>query len=166
MIDLSLCPALLEAMKQEHALLERFKSAEMGMTEAIRNKDVDRLELCMKTMEGLSDSLVQIEEQRHIAFLKLRDAVGEDQDASFYQVIVHLPVDTRDRLAELYRSMKFAVVGIQAVTSCLDEHVKSVNGTMQQILNELFPHRKGNMYSKEGKRCEAESSPLVVNQRL
>ena len=162
----SLCPALLKAMNQEHVLLGRFKSAEMEMAEAIRNKDVNQLELCMKTMVELSDSLVKIEEQRHITFFKLRGAVGEDQDASFYQVIVHLPADTRDQLAELYRAIKFAVVGIQAVTSCLDEHVKSVDGTMQQILNELFPHRKGNMYSKEGMPREVESNPLVVNQRL
>ena len=166
MTDLLLCPAIAEAMRQENELLGRFKSAEMEMMEAIRKKDVDRLELCLKTMVELSDSLAELEEQRHITFFKLRDAVGEDQDSSFYQVIVHLPVDTRDQLAELYRSMKFAVLGIQAVTSCLDEHVKSVNGTMQQILNELFPHRKGNMYSKEGTRREAESNPLVVNQRL
>ena len=166
MTDLSLCPAILEAMEQEHTLLGRFKSAEMEMTEAIRKKDVNRLELCMRTMVELSDSLVEIEEQRHFTFSKLRNAVGEDHDASFYQVIVHLPVDTREQLAELYRSMKFAVVGIQAVTSCLDEHVKSVDGTMQQILNELFPHRKGNMYSKEGMPREVESNPLVVNQRL
>ncbi|MAG13868.1 MAG: hypothetical protein CMN78_04670 [Spirochaetales bacterium] len=166
MVDFSHCALLLEAMNREYTLLGQFKSAETELAGAIRAKNMSQLESCTQEMAALSDELAEVEKQRHLAFFRLRAAAGEDQDASFYQVIAHLPVDARDLLAELYRSLKFAVIGVQAVTSSLDEHINTVHETMQKILNELFPHRKGNMYSRAGKRREVDSNPLVVNQHL
>ena len=166
MADYALCARLVDSMTKEHELLVHFKSTEDEMTDAIRRKDVSKLETCIKAMAELSDVLVAIEEKRNTVFSTVREEFGEPPDASFYQVIVHLPTDMRDQLSELYRSLKITVVGIQAVTSCIDEQVRSATGTMQQILNELFPHRKGNMYSREGRRRETDSNPLVVNQRL
>ena len=153
-------------MKMELGLLERFRETEIELKNGISNKDWDSLDLSMQTMKHLSGKLIRVEKRRHTAFHELRDLVGEDENAGFYQVIVHLPFEEREVLAELYRSMKFAAVGIQAITYGIDEHVQTINGTLHQILNELFPYRKGNIYSKEGKRREAETNPMVVNHHL
>lgn len=153
-------------MKAELALLERFREAEIELKNCIHTKNWDSLEKTMKEMNELAAELNATEDARHRAFIELRDLVGEGETSGFYQVIVHLPFEERESLAELYRAMKFVAVGIQAVTYCIDEHVQTINGTMHQILNELFPHRKGNMYSKQGKRREVEENPMVVNHHL
>jgi len=138
----------------------------LRLKEAIGRKDWDDLDDCMRRMNGLSKELTAVEEKRNRAFLDLQDLVGEREQGGFYQVIVHLPAEEREALADLYRAMKFAAVGIRSVSYCIDEHLKIINGTLQGILNELFPHRKGNLYSKQGERREAADDPMVVNHRL
>ena len=157
---------LSEYMNQELDLLERFKESEIELQTGVNGKDWDSLEESMRTMKHLSEKLIAVEENRHNAFRDLRDSVGKHEGASFYQVIVQLPFDRRETLAELYRAMKFAAVGIRAVTYCIDEHVQTINGVLHQILNELFSYRKGNIYSKEGKRQVVEYTPMVVNHHL
>ncbi len=166
MADNTLNVGLQEYMKAELILLERFREAEIELKHCIHSKDWDSLEGGMGRMNALGEELVRVEEARNRAFLDLRDLVGETEHSSFYQVIVHLPVDERETLSELYRSMKFAAVGIQAITYCIDEHVQTINGTMHGILNELFPYRKGNLYSREGKKQEVEDNPMVINHHL
>ncbi|MBN1687321.1 MAG: flagellar export chaperone FlgN [Spirochaetales bacterium] len=157
---------LAEYMKLELGLLEAFKEAEIELKNGINRKDWDQLEQCIRKMKTLSAELAAVEEKRNHAFINLQDLVGEREKAGFYEVIVHLPADEREALAELYRSMKLAAVGIRSVTYCIDEHLKTINGTLQNILNELFPYRKGNLYSKQGERREASGNPMVVNHSL
>ena len=153
-------------MKSELGLLEAFREAEIDLKNNINRKDWDALEQCIRKMKALSAKLAAVEENRNHAFCDLQDLVCEKEDAGFYQVIVHLPVDEREALAGLYRAMKLAAVSIRSVTYCIDEHLKTINGTLQQILNELFPYRKGNIYSKQGERQEASGNPMVVNHNL
>ena len=157
---------LLEYMQQELKLLDAFRGAEINLKQSITEKNWDDLDTSMKYMSSLGAELGEVEEDRNAAFHELRELIGEPEDANFYQVVVHLPASERDTLAELYRAMKFSAVAIQAVTYAIDEHVQTINGTMHQILNELFPYRKGSIYSKEGRRKEIEQNPLVVNQHL
>jgi hypothetical protein len=150
----------------KHTALESFRRTELELKNGINRKDWDGLERCIQKMRELSVELVAVEDKRNHAFLELRDLVGEAETANFYQVIVHLSVEERETLAELYRAMKFAAIGIRSVTYCIDEHLQTINGTLQQILNELFPYRKGNLYSNQGERREASQNPMIVNQRL
>lgn len=157
---------LAEVMENECKLLTQLRNAETELKGSIHAKDWEGLDRVMKQMELLSENLADLESSRHEAYETLRDGMGLPFDATFYQVIVRLPPDFRDHLAELYRTMKFTIFGIQAITYCIDEHVQTINGTMHQILNELYPHRKGNIYSKEGRSRQADSNPLLVNRSL
>ena len=136
------------------------------MRARIHQKDWDGLESVMDEMTELADRLVETEGARHNAFESLRNAVKEDVSASFYQVIVHLQPEERDALADLYRTMKFSVFGIQAVSCCVDDHVRTMNDTMHDVLGELYPHRKGSIYSKSGEKLPNDSNPLLIDQEL
>ena len=119
-----------------------------------------------ETMTGLADELVETETERHGAFEELKASVGEGRNATFYQVVVHLDHSEREELAELYRMMKFSVFGIQTTTYCMDEHVRTINDTMHDILGEMYPHRKGKMYSRHGAELERGTNPLLVDREL
>ena len=159
-----ICTSFLDSMKTELDLLELFKALEIRMKESIQLKDWQSLQTVMKEMVDLSDRMVVIERKRQDEYERLRTGFGVEENAGFYQVIVHLPRELRDELAGLYRNMKFTVLSLQAVTECMDDQVRSVNSTIHEILGELFPHRKGNLYSKEGKSREVDPNPVVVNQ--
>jgi hypothetical protein len=37
---------------------------------------------------------------------------------------------------------------------------------MREILEELFPHRRGNIYSRKGVAAEPETDPMVISHHL
>lgn len=157
---------LMAQMKRECTLLTEFHDAETTMKARIHQKDWDGLDSVMREMSELADDLVETERARHEAFEHLRTTTGETADATFYQVIVHLPADERDALADLYRTMKFSVFGIQTAAACLDEHVRTLNDTMHGILEELYPHRKGKIYSPSGESRGHASNPLLIDREM
>ena len=157
---------LLLQMQRECTLLAEFHDAETTMRARIHQKDWDGLESVMAEMTTLADRLVETENARHNAFEAVRSEVEEEASATFYQVIVHLSPEERDALAELYRTMKFSVFGIQAVSYCVDDHVRTLNDTMHEVLGELYPHRKGSIYSKSGAKLPNDANPLLIDQEL
>lgn len=162
----SVVERLVTHMRTECALLTEFHDAETAMKARIHRKDWDGLESVMDQMTGLADRLVETEQSRHSTFEELRASVGEGEEASFYRVIVHLEPAERDTLADLYRTMKFSVFGIQTAASCMDEQVRSMNETMHDILGELYPHRKGSLYSKSGTKRPNDENPLLIDREL
>ena len=158
--------SLVRAMEGECALLEQFRELEVQLKGCIHAKDWSGLESVIGRLNSLAINMADIEAERHAKVLELRLQVGESEEATFYQLIVHLPPADRERLAELYRRMKLTVVGIQSVTWCISEHVHEINDTLQQVLGELFPHRKGSLYSQEGTKTDSGESPMLVNHSL
>ena len=157
---------LTQAMTRECTLLAAFHDAENTMRGRIQCKDWDGLELVMDEMTELADDLVTTEGDRHAEFEKLRTSVKESGEASFYQVVVHLPRTEREQLSDLYRLMKSSVFGIQAEGYCMDQEVRNVNDTMHSILGELYPHRKGNIYSKQGAKTQTGANPVLFDHEL
>jgi hypothetical protein len=153
-------------MDRECELLDQFRKYESELKACIHGKDWSGLESVIEVLTAMAESLAEIEGVRHEQFDILRRESRESPEATFYQVIVHLPVADRERLAALYRKMKITVLNIQTITWCINEHVQAINDALQQVLDELFPHRKGLMYSKEGTRAESGTNPLLINRSL
>ena len=162
----SVISALTESMRQECNILAEFHESETTMKVKIHEKDWDSLETIIDRMSELADSLVEVDTSRQTAFDEIKTRVGESSAAGFYQVIVHLPFEDRNVLSDLYRMMKASVFGIQAVTYCMDAHVRTLNDTIHGILGELYPHRKGSIYSKKGQKLQSGSNPILLNKEL
>ncbi len=162
----SVAQQLATHMKRECALLSEFHEAETTMKQRIGEKDWNGLEAIIGEMTRLADDLVDTENLRHAAFERLRLAVGESRSAGFYQVVVHLSSEDRAMLAGLYRTMKLSVLGVRATGCRVDQHARTINETLHDVLGELYPHRKGNLYSAHGSKIESGSNPLIVDREL
>jgi hypothetical protein len=151
-------------MAEEATLLANFFSREEEVKKAVEFCDWKALETLLSELQPLAEAIEKTETLRHEAFSELRSMVGEPEDAGFYQVAVKLLPKDRDECALLYRNLKVTVVRLQALTFSIDGYVKAVSGTMQQVLNEVFPYRKGRIYSKAGGPKRDENlGPLVLN---
>jgi hypothetical protein len=54
------------------------------------------------------------------------------------------------------------VIRVKASAGLLNYYVQSMSEALRQILEELFPHRKGKMYSRTGKPKEAGDESLML----
>ncbi|WP_319561828.1 flagellar export chaperone FlgN [Marispirochaeta sp.] len=157
---------LIQIIKQEISLMEEFRCNEEELRDALKRSDWASLSDHMERMGQIADWIDSTEQRRRALYSALCAEFGADETIPFYQAIMSLPEELRSECAELYRSLKFTTVKIKGVTWSLDSHIRSVSDTMQAVLNELFPYRKGKLYSRHGKARTADTEPLVVNQHL
>lgn len=166
MSSAQLCDSLTALMGREAALLEQMADHELVLKESIVAHNWARLELSRRKLAPILQAIAEVEQARHSGFSQLREAVGENAEAGFYEVLLHFDDERRERAAGSYRSLKLTVLKIQAVTNSIEVYLRAVTGTMQEILGELFPFRKGSIYTRKGTASQTQSNPMVFSRRL
>ncbi|MDC7127316.1 MAG: hypothetical protein PQJ46_17265, partial [Spirochaetales bacterium] len=106
------------------------------------------------------------EEQRNLVYIELKKLLNKKSDDGFYSVALHLEGDCRERCLSSYRKMKVALLRMQGITIGIDQYVKTVGDTTRSVLDEVFPHRRGDIYSKSGNKKPAQNDPMVLNKQL
>lgn len=155
-----------ELIRREISLLEQFSGLELGLQDCILRRDWEGFEAILNDMQPVSEELVDVEEKRNQAYYDLKMQATGNADSSFYQVVLSLPEEQREHFSQMYRKLKFTVLRLRGITEGMDSFVGSMTGAMREILDEIFPYRKGRIYSSRGRAMEAETNPLVVNHHL
>lgn len=149
--------------------VDGFSSA-IERAETIRSSifkhDWKQLTDSLEKMERLGGYLDALEKERVHVFEKLRVEVGASPSDGFYTVVVRLPREEQDLLSGLFRRLKTQVIQLQGVIWSIDAYTRSISATIYDILQEIFPHKRGTMYSKSGKKRKTGNDPLVVNHQL
>ena len=123
--------------------------------ENILAKEIDALRQLAEKIEALEEDRIQ-------AYQTLKSSLQSDGEESFTEIVAHLPAKDRDELLALYRHLKAAVIRVKASAGLLNYYVQSMSDALRQILEELFPHRKGKMYSRTGKPTEPGDESLML----
>ena len=152
-------------MAEEQKLLSVFYDKEFKVKKAIELSDWKVLEPLISDGQALAREIEKTEEERHRTFSELKRLSGEPEDAGFYKVAVNFSEQDRNECAGLYRNLKLTVVRLQALTFGIDSYVRAVSSTMQTVLNQLFPFRKGKFYSEPEVKGN-ESLASVLNTEL
>ncbi len=158
---------LKKLMRDQIKTLGIFCKKEEKIRNFIYEKKWRELENVIKEMSPLSEKLESQEKRRNKAFNRLKKNLGQGNDAGFYQVIVKLPENERDIYSELYRNLKIAALKIRAVTNGINTHVRAANGILRDIIEEVYPHKLGDLYSRSGGKIPVSiDSPMVLNREL
>ncbi|MFW5712806.1 MAG: hypothetical protein ACOCW5_01175 [Spirochaetia bacterium] len=149
--------------------VDGFSSA-IERAETIRSSifkhDWKQLSESIEKMERLSGYLAALEKERDHVFEKLRSEVKASPSDGFYTVVVRLEREEQETLSSLFRKLKTKVIQLQGVIWSIDAYTRSISTTIYDILQEIFPHKRGTMYSKSGKKRKIDNDPLVVNHQL
>ncbi len=149
--------------------VDGFSSA-IERAETIRSSifkhDWKQLSESMEKMERLAGYLSALEKERVHVFEKLRSEVKASPSDGFYTVVVQLEREEQETLSDLFRKLKTQVIQLQGVIWSIDAYTRSISTTIYDILQEIFPHKRGTMYSKTGKKRKTGNDPLVVNHQL
>jgi hypothetical protein len=155
-----------EALHLQGVLLDSLSREEARLQLAVLEKDWTALEEAVRTMRVIADDIEGCEMQRNDAYRVLKGTLGLKSEDSFYDVLSRLPLEERQELATLYRQLRVGIAKVRSITDGIDAYVTATVGTMRDILDELFPERKGKIYSRSGSVSMAETSSMVVNHRL
>jgi hypothetical protein len=153
---------LKRTLRAEARTLKDFAEMQKSLQQAISKRKWTELNEEIETLRLLADKIEALEEDRIQAYQMLRSSLRAKEREGFTEIVGRLPAEERDELLGLYRHLKAAVIRVKASAGLLNYYVRSMSEALRQILEELFPHRKGKMYSHTGKPKEAGDEPLVL----
>ena len=153
---------LKRTLRAEARSLKDFAELQKGMQLAISKRQWTELAKEIEALRQLAEKIETLEEDRIEAYQILKSSLQADGEESFTQIVSRLPAKDRDELLALYRHLKAAVIRVKASAGLLNYYVQSMSDALRQILEELFPHRKGKMYSRTGKPKEPGDESLML----
>jgi ribosomal 50S subunit-associated protein YjgA (DUF615 family) len=153
---------LKRTLRAEARSLKDFAELQKGLQLAISKRRWTELNKEIDALRQLAEKIETLEEDRIEAYQTLKGSLQADGKESFTQIVSQLPAKDRDELLALYRHLKAAVIRVKASAGLLNYYVQSMSDALRQILEELFPHRKGKMYSRTGKPKEPGDESLML----
>ena len=153
---------LKRTLRAEARTLKDFAELQKGLQQAISKRQWTELNKEIDALRRLAEKIETLEEDRIQAFQALKGSLKADEQDSFTEIVSRLPAKDRDELLALYRHLKAAVIRVKASAGLLNYYVQSMSEALRQILEELFPHRKGKMYSRTGKPKDPGDESLML----
>ena len=153
---------LKRTLRAEARTLKDFADLQKDLQQAISKRQWTELNKEIDALRQLAEKIETLEEDRIQAYQTLKSSLQAKEQESFTEIVARLPAKERDELLVLYRHLKAAVIRVKASAGLLNYYVQSMSEALRQILEELFPHRKGKMYSRTGKPKEPGDESLML----
>jgi hypothetical protein len=167
---------LKKALRDEAQALNEFAAGQKHLQELIGKRQWTRLQAQIDELKSLATRVEALEDRRVSSYQKLKRSLGGSTPGSpeaqrreserFEEIVTRLPAADRDELFGLYRQLKLAVIRVKGNAGLLGFYLRSLSGTVQKVLEELFPHRRGTIYSRSGRSRDAGDHSLVVHRHV
>lgn len=142
-------------------LLEEFAREQERLLETVRARSWADLE---RTLEGLRALEGRVQEADRDRLEALPEGAGSAE--AFAGSVGGLQVASRMELERSYHALGLSVLRVKGALSRLDHYVGAVMGSLNAVLGELLPYRKGRIYSSRGHQRQAADAPVVVDRKL
>jgi hypothetical protein len=159
-------PTIRELLERLTERFTEFSGHEKRLQRCMLEKNWRELELILTGLERAASEITALEEARVRELERLRTEAGLPEDASFYEIIGRFPEPERSACSAAYRALKTEVYITKGVAENIGRYASSATGSLREMLDELYPHRRGKLYTKDGFTKSSRMDALVVNQRL
>lgn len=136
--------ALVAVMHKENDLLDKILEQQAVLHECVAKKDWSHLEDAMAHLHALSDSFVELEEQR----TSLADDASLAADAELAPV-----------LAQVRGKLQKSKIENRA----LNEYIKTTRKFLQGVFDSVVPQRRNTLYTRTGKIVRSEPSGITLD---
>jgi hypothetical protein len=156
---------LAKAMEVEAGLLNDYAARLQMLQRTIGQRDWDAVQKDIASLRNLAGEVETAEAERVEAFRALKAEHFLPAEESFDRVTEGLEAQERDRLRELARRLKIGVVRVKGSSGLLGYYVRSALQARHQVLEELYPHRKGRLYSRSGRTRSTADESLMLDRK-
>ncbi len=157
---------LINILQTEIALVDESELIEHSIMDSVLNNRWDTLELSLEEAGILSIKIESLDNKRNKCIDLLKELFSLGKEDHFYRLTVNLESELRDKLNNLYRELKISVLNLRNMNWRINAYVGTVTGIMKQTLKEIYPNRRGSLYSRAGIIREAGNNPMVLNREL
>jgi len=165
-MKVKLSEKLIQLMEDQHKVLKEFLEKERILRKKIDDRDWSSLQQTLSDLDRTSATMETLEQERHLAFQELRHQLGAHDWESFYQVTNRLPSEEAHQVNRVYRSLKLALIQVKGQSNGLESYLDTTTRTIKEVLNDVFPHKRGNLYNPRGRSLESNHQALFLNKQL
>jgi len=154
-----------KAMEVEAGLLDRYAAGLQELQRTIGRRDWEAVQSGIAALRNLAGEVESAEAGRVEAFRALKAEHLLPAEESFERVSESLEGPQRERLREAARRLKIGVVRVKGSSGLLGYYVRSALQARHQVLEELYPHRKGRLYSRSGRTRSTADESLMLDRK-
>jgi hypothetical protein len=104
---------------------------------------------------------VEADSARDEAFVLLRAAMNLPRETTFSALMPALPEEARGELEDGWRRLRVSVVRLKTATGRMRYSAEALADALNRILEQIFPYRKGKIYSRRGTPTGVSGALLV-----
>ncbi len=162
----ALLEKLILEMREEIRLFDNFTMIEERLNSLAKKKKWLEMQKVLEDLNHVAGLIEKTEERRNLLYLSCKDRFQLSEEDSFQSFLSKVSSDQRSILAELHRQIKKKLLKIKSLSSGLIYYFACMQDSIAQVLDEIFPHRKGKFYSRQGETRESNDNAVVINQQL
>jgi hypothetical protein len=122
--------------------------------------------LCLaESIERSSKAIAETDAARDEAFEEVRRAMKVPRETTMSAILPALPDLLRSEMEESWRGLRMAVVRLKTATGRMRYSAEALALTLNRILEQVFPYRKGKIYNRRGAPSSV-SGAVLVDRRL
>jgi hypothetical protein len=152
-------------MREEAETLEALSALEDGLRRLVVERNWGGLEETLRDVRAVGEKVAQTDQIRAAVYRKIRMSCQAGPEEGFQEILGRVPICEREPLGALHRRLRVAVERVKCLTGGLDTYINSALGTMEKILEEVFPDRKNRIYTRQGGFLDS-GRPVMVSRSL
>ncbi|AEF84493.1 hypothetical protein TREPR_1918 [Treponema primitia ZAS-2] len=154
-------------LKQEIELLEKIRGLQIQVKGAVTGREWADFEGYLGSLAAIGDEFEALDQERVQIFTDLAKEMGFNHEGvGFYSFAARLPEPERRELSELYRRIKMKTLEVRFTNDSLTDYLSEAQTIVSGFLEEVFPERKGRLYTRQGVQADPAPRSLVLNQSL
>jgi len=112
-------------------------------------------------IERSSQAVVEADAARDEAFAAVREAMDLPLETTMSAILPALPDLLRSEMEESWRALRMSVVRLKTSTGRMRYSAEALAFTLNRILEQVFPYRKGKIYTRRGTPSSVSGAVLV-----
>jgi flagellar biosynthesis/type III secretory pathway chaperone len=154
-------------LKQEIELLEQIRTLQDQVKNAVTNRQWTDFEAHLGSLAAIGDEFEALDLERIEIFTNYAKQLGfNNEGVGFYSFAARLPEAERRELSELYRRIKMKTLEVRFTNDSLTDYLNETQAVVSGFLEEVFPDRRGKIYTRQGTQSSPDMRSMVLNQSL
>ena len=162
---LALIRALKDRIDREAELFMSLGAEVQRLRDSFQEKSWGSSLSLAEGIERTSRAVEEADAARDAAFAGVRRALDLPEETTLSGVLPGLPDLLRSEMEESWRALRMAVIRLKTSTGRMRYSAETLASTLNGILEQVFPYRKGRIYSRKGTPTHVSGAVLVDQRR-
>ena len=157
---------VIDLLKQELELLKNYNKRCEELHQSLIRKDWPSLEKLLLDMRQSAEALSQVDQKRELAIAALKQENDLATESSFGLLLSKLSAEQKREIQFHKQALKTTVFLLQSRVKGIGRYSDNQSSVIKDLLSEMIPEKKGNIYNRKGKTSSSEAAPLLFNHHF